>query len=155
MKRCAVLLPTDGKRVLLGLKKRGFGQGKIVELGGKIEPGESPDDTARRELHEESNLQALDTHAAGEVIFEFSARPDLNLHVFVFVTHRWEGVPCESDEIAPEWFETAALPYARMWADAPHWLPQVLRGEQVKYRFVFADDGETIAQITLLEEHAH
>lgn len=147
MKRCAVCLPVTATQVLLGLKKRGFGQGKIVELGGKMESGEMPDETARRELREECGLQALDTQAAGEVVFEFSARPEWNLHVFVFLTRRWHGDLHESDEVAPRWYDTAALPYPQMWADAPLWLPQVLRGEHVRWRFVFGEDGESITRI--------
>lgn len=147
MKRCAVCLPIAGTQVLLGLKKRGFGQGKIVELGGKMETGEAPDETARRELHEECGLQALDTQAAGEVVFEFSAKPEWNLHVFIFLTRRWQGSLRQSDEVTPRWYDISALPYPRMWADAPHWLPQVLDGEQVRRRFIFGEDGESITHI--------
>ncbi len=43
MKLVTLCLPIDEQKrqVLLGLKKRGFGQGKLVGLGGKVEPGEA------------------------------------------------------------------------------------------------------------------
>ena len=40
----------DGREVLLGRKKRGFGHGKVVGLGGHVELGESAAEAARREL---------------------------------------------------------------------------------------------------------
>eukprot|EP00051_Salpingoeca_urceolata_P006046 m.80347 g.80347 ORF g.80347 m.80347 type:complete len:91 (+) comp14659_c1_seq3:1046-1318(+) len=39
-------------RVLLGLKKRGFGQGKLNGFGGKVEAGETVAEAAARELEE-------------------------------------------------------------------------------------------------------
>ena len=47
-----MLLKKDGK-LLLGLKKRGFGLGKINGIGGKVEEGESVEAAAVRETFEE------------------------------------------------------------------------------------------------------
>lgn len=49
---------TDGApwRILLGLKKRGFGAGKWNGFGGKVEKGETIEAAALRELEEESGL---------------------------------------------------------------------------------------------------
>lgn len=136
--------------MLLGFKKQGFGQGKIVEMGGKLEKGETPEEAARRELGEECGLFPASVTPAGEVMFQFSARPDWDMHVSIFTTREWRGQEAETDEIRPEWFAVGELPYPRMWADAPHWLPQVLRGESVALHFLFAQDGETIAEIRAL-----
>ena len=35
------LLEDNDKQILLGLKKRGFGEGKWNGFGGKVQPGES------------------------------------------------------------------------------------------------------------------
>ena len=41
VKLLTLVIPVDdGKRVLLGLKKRGFGEGYYNGFGGKVEPGE-------------------------------------------------------------------------------------------------------------------
>ncbi|MDP4971978.1 MAG: NUDIX domain-containing protein, partial [Pontimonas sp.] len=45
-----------GDEVLLGEKLTGLGIGKIVGPGGKQEPGESPVETALREVREEVGL---------------------------------------------------------------------------------------------------
>jgi len=48
--------PEGTWRMLLGMKKRGFGAGKWNGFGGKVEPGETVEDGAMRELHEEAGL---------------------------------------------------------------------------------------------------
>ena len=152
MKRCAVLIPIRHGEVLLGFKKTGFGAGKIIEMGGKIEPGETPEDAARRELHEEAGLHARSIEPRGEVILQFRGRPEWDMHVHVFTTHDWTGEPGESDEVTPQWHRQDALPYSEMWSDAPHWLPDVLEGRRVALRFVLAEDGETLSSVEPLQE---
>ncbi len=53
--------------VLLILKKRGLGNGKINAPGGKIEPGESPVQAAIRETQEEVGLTPHDPRYSGEL----------------------------------------------------------------------------------------
>ena len=51
-----LVLLREENRVLLGMKKRGFGVGKWNGFGGKLEPGETVVEAAARELEEESGL---------------------------------------------------------------------------------------------------
>jgi 8-oxo-dGTP diphosphatase len=136
-----------GAEVLLGLKKTGFGAGRIVGLGGHVEPGETAAEAAVREVAEESGLRVnlADLRSAGTVTFRFPARPKWDQVVGVFVADRFQGRPEESDEIAPQWFAVENLPLTRMWDDARLWLPQVLAGEQVGLEVTFAADCETVA----------
>jgi 8-oxo-dGTP diphosphatase len=138
----------DGTRdVLLGHKKTGLGQGKIVGLGGHVEPGESAAEAAAREVKEEADLCV----AAGALLqgahitFRFPARPSWDMDVAVFTANCWSGAAAETDEIRPEWFAVSGLPYDRMWQDARHWLPRVLDGERLRAFFTYADDCETLA----------
>jgi 8-oxo-dGTP diphosphatase len=133
--------------VLLGHKKTGLGTGKVVGLGGHVEPGESAAEAAVREVKEESGLcvpQAALTEAA-HVTFLFPAQPSWDMDVVVFTGAGWSGQPEESDEIRPQWFPVAALPFGRMWDDAPRWLPRVLAGEHIRATFSYAADNETVA----------
>jgi 8-oxo-dGTP diphosphatase len=134
--------------VLLGRKKRGFGQGKYNGFGGKIEPGESARAAATREVAEEAGLRVAPTDLipAGQITFFFPAEPRFDHDVTLFVTHRWDGEPQETEEMAPEWFPATALPFAMMWQDDRVWLPRVLAGEALEAEFTFAADNETVAR---------
>ena len=55
-----------GREVLLGRKKRGFGRGKIVGLGGHLEAGETPAEAAARELFVHANTVRYRMHRIEE-----------------------------------------------------------------------------------------
>jgi 8-oxo-dGTP diphosphatase len=129
----------DGK-VLLIEKKRGIGAGKVNGPGGKIDPGESPEQCAVRETMEELEVRALDPRKRGELCFAMSDMPDIHCHVFVSESH--SGTATETEEAVPLWTPLNAIPYHRMWADDIYWLPQMLKGHSFRGRFVF--EGEKI-----------
>lgn len=135
--------------VLLGLKRTGFGTGKIVGLGGHVEAGESDAEAVCREVWEEAGIvvRQEDLAPAGVVEFVFPARPEWNMYCRLYTTRRWQGEPTESLEIIPQWFDAASLPLHRMWQDAAHWLPPALAGETHDVVVVLNDDNETVASI--------
>ncbi|HET7140274.1 MAG TPA: 8-oxo-dGTP diphosphatase [Arthrobacter sp.] len=136
-------------QVLLGLKKTGFGRGKVVGLGGHVEPGETDEEAACREVHEEAGIvvRQEDLRDAGMVTFDFPARPEWNMSTRLFVAARWSGEPAESAEILPEWFDVGNLPVDRMWQDAAHWLPMALDGSVLRLTVVLNDDNETVREV--------
>ena len=133
---------SDGRpEVLVGLKKTGFGAGLVNCPGGKLEPGESPEEAVVREFMEETGmtLAAGDLTPAAELVFRFPDVPeweDLRLHYFTAA--RFAGEPQESEEFAAEWLAEAELPYERMWDDSRLWLPPVLAGEHVVMDVTYA-----------------
>ena len=54
----------EGEKVLLGMKKRGFGEGKWNGFGGKVEAGETIIEAAAREVKEECGY-IVQTHDLG------------------------------------------------------------------------------------------
>ncbi|HEX7202469.1 MAG TPA: 8-oxo-dGTP diphosphatase [Arthrobacter sp.] len=137
----------SGPEVLLGLKRTGFGTGKIVGIGGHVEPGESDGEAAVREVMEETgvSVRVEDLTDAGAVNFVFPAKPEWNMSTRLFTARTWQGEPADSDEVLPEWFRTDTLPVERMWQDADHWLPVVLEGGKVNVVVTLNDDNETVA----------
>ena len=144
---CYLLRERDGvTEVLLGRKKEGLGEGRIVAPGGKLEPGESPADASVREIFEEVGLvvAAADLEPRGLMTYHFPHRERWSQRSHVFVARAWHGEPAASDELDPEWFALDAVPYDAMWDDAKHWLPGVLAGATVERSFVFGADLATV-----------
>jgi 8-oxo-dGTP diphosphatase len=143
-------LRRDGQ-VLLGQKKRGFGTGYFVGIGGRLEPGETVEQAALREIEEEVGVRAVrqDLISMGSVIFLFPAKPEWDLHVALFQLHRWQGEIQESEEMNPAWFDPGLLPYDRMWQDARFWLPHILHGIHLQARVVYREDNQTVGDVWL------
>jgi 8-oxo-dGTP diphosphatase len=154
MRQVSLCLPLRWQlkcEVLLGYKKRGFGRGKVVSLGGEIVAGETARQAAARELAEECGLRVepATLRDGGQIDYDFPARPAWNLRAQIFLAYAWQGEVCESEEVRPCWFALDAIPYTEMWADAVHWLALALAGRSVTARFVFAEDNETLRDYKL------
>jgi 8-oxo-dGTP diphosphatase len=147
-----LLFPLDLEhgRVLLGAKKTGFGQGKLVGIGGGIERDETPSQAAVRELLEETGLTVRpeNLRSAGILEFLFSARSDWNMRVHLFTTKHWTGEPRESLELRPEWHIVDDLPWTRMWDDGPRWLPDVLHGAVIDAVCEYGADNQTVIRFS-------
>ncbi|EDO37977.1 predicted protein [Nematostella vectensis] len=135
-KLLTLVLVHDSVRVLLGMKKRGFGVGRWNGFGGKVECGETIEQAARRELLEESGLTATRLEEAGILMFEFKGDPVI-LEVHVFRSEEFTGEPTETEEMRPHWFENSAIPFDEMWPDDILWFPHFLKKEKFEGYFLF------------------
>jgi 8-oxo-dGTP diphosphatase len=150
MKEATLCIPMDvsKQRILLGMKKIGFGKDKYNGFGGKIEAKETILEATIRELDEECGLIAspVNLFLLGKSVFLFPFKPEWDQIVYPSIVTDWEGTPKESNEMKPEWFSLRNhLPSDRMWEDDQYWLPYVLRGMYVTGCFIFAEnDGTTI-----------
>jgi 8-oxo-dGTP pyrophosphatase MutT (NUDIX family) len=148
---CFLVQGNPPERVLLGLKKAGFGAGKYGGFGGKVEANETVTMAAVRELEEEVGIKILerDLQRMGHLTFLFPANPAWSQVVHVFLVTTWDGNPAESPEMKPAWFTVDDIPFDRMWQDGPHWLPHILGGKRIRARFTFKEDNETIAEMEI------
>ena len=129
-----VFLFQDG-RVLLGLKKRGFGVGKWNGFGGKLLPGEDFLTCAKRECLEECCVTALDLVDVGTLIFH---QPNGDVIVnHAFYTDVFEGQPAETEEMRPAWFTREELPLDHMWPDDQYWMPYLWSRAPFEAEFFF------------------
>lgn len=139
-------------KILLAMKKRGFGTGKWNGLGGKVEEGETIEQAAIRESREEAGITINKMEKLGILDFEFKGDPVI-LEVHIFKINNFEGEPEETEEMKPQWFHTDDIPLRDMWPDDEHWLPLFLDGKKFKGKFLFeGDDNETTIIEHLLEE---
>lgn len=134
----------DG-RVLLGMKKRGFGAGRWNGFGGKIEDGETIEEAAKREMLEECGVAIDAMEPCGIHEFEFAAKRGEILEVHVFRVDGFSGEPQETEEMRPQWFAFADIPYDMMWPDDRYWLPLFLEGKKFRTKFLFGS-GDTVLE---------
>jgi len=123
-------------RVLLGMKKRGFGAGRWNGFGGKLHEGETIEEAAKREVLEETGLTVEELYKRGVVDFEFENDPTI-LEVHIFRIEKYAGEPAETEEMRPQWFTVDEIPFKEMWSDDPYWFPLFLKGKKFRARFKF------------------
>ncbi|NWX64128.1 8ODP triphosphatase, partial [Promerops cafer] len=144
-----LVLVMQPSRVLLGMKKRGFGAGLWNGFGGKVQPGESIEEAARRELLEESGLTVDTLQKMGQITFEFVGNTEL-MDVHIFRADDFHGEPTESEEMRPRWFELDEVPFHCMWPDDSYWFPLVLQRKLFRGYFKFQGQ-DTILEHSLKE----
>ena len=148
-KQLTLCIVQKGDKILLGMKKRGFGIGRWNGFGGKVQSGESVDAAARREIKEEAGIIVGKIHEVGVIDFDFIENPGvLETHVFKVVD--FTGEPAEGEEMRPRWFNIDEIPYDEMWPDDRHWLPLLLSDKKFRGRFLFGPDDTIVEQV--LEE---
>nr|XP_060642859.1 oxidized purine nucleoside triphosphate hydrolase [Anolis sagrei ordinatus] len=144
-----LVLVLQPQRVLLGMKKRGFGAWRWNGFGGKVQPGETIEQAARRELQEECGLTVDSLEKTGKITFEFVGNMEL-MEVHIFRADSFQGDPTESEEMCPQWFELDHVPFESMWPDDIYWFPLLLRKK--RFHGYFKLQGQdTILDYTLKE----
>lgn len=113
-------------KILLGMKKRGFGAGRWNSFGGKVSKGETIEEAAKREIYEEAGIEINDLERYGIIEFEFQGNPEI-LEVHIFKAENFYGEPIESEEMKPQWFHVNEIPQEKMWPDDKYWLPLFLK----------------------------
>ena len=130
-------------KILLGMKKIGFGKGRWNGFGGKVESGETIENAAKRELFEEVGIKANQIEKVGILQFEPLGVPDI-LEVHIFKTTNFSGEPKESDEMLPSWFFIDQIPFKEMWPDDIHWFPLFLKGKKFIGNFKFGEGDKVL-----------
>jgi 8-oxo-dGTP diphosphatase len=151
MKTCSLLFLLKDDRILLAMKKRGFGSDRWNGVGGKVEPNETLEQATIRECQEEIGVTPKNLAKVAEHDFVF---PDgmTDMYVHAFISREWEGEPVETEEMRPQWFKQSEVPYKEMWQDDEYWLPLILEGKKLRTRFTFDHNEKMTGQdITVVE----
>ena len=102
--RCYLI--KNNKVVVIKYKKGNKEVGYYDIPGGKIEKEEVPEQTAIREMKEETGLDVTKLKYKGNMIIEY---PDRIFNFGVFVATEAEGKPQEYEENSSEWIEIQEL----------------------------------------------
>jgi 8-oxo-dGTP diphosphatase len=109
----AALVDADG-RVLMAQRPEGKALAGLWEFpGGKVEPGERPEETLIRELAEELGITVKEPCLA-PLTFASHAYPDFHLLMPLYICRRWEGLPQSREAQALRWVRPGGLRDLRM-----------------------------------------
>lgn len=103
-----VLVDSDG-RILVTQRPEGKSMAGLWEFpGGKVEPGETPEEALIRELQEELGI---DTWASCLAPLTFASHSYENFHLLMptFVCRKWDGIPVSREGQAMRWVRAKQL----------------------------------------------
>lgn len=113
------LIDRDG-RVLLAQRPEGKSMAGLWEFpGGKVEPGETPENCLIRELREELSIETWNSCLA-PLTFASHSYEDFHLLMPLFACRKWEGIPKPVENQVLKWVSPAKLrEYPMPAADIP------------------------------------
>jgi 8-oxo-dGTP diphosphatase len=116
----ACALVDEDRRVLIAQRPEGKALAGLWEFpGGKLDPGERPEEALIRELKEELGIDVKEACLA-PLTFASHAYPDFHLLMPLYICRRWEGVVASREGQALKWVRPAKLrDYPMPPADEP------------------------------------
>ena len=131
-------IKNNGKTLMMHRIKRREDNhaGKWNGLGGKIDPGETPEECVIREVKEESGLSIRNPRLKGFLTFpSFDGFDDW--YVFVFTTHKFKGKLTASAEGELAWIADADLLDLPQWEGDRIFLPWLDKESLFSAKFVY------------------
>lgn len=119
---------------------------KWIGIGGKFEPGESPEDCLVRECREETGLALTDYRFRGIVTFFSDEWGTEYMHLFTASGFTGTQHPCDEGELA--WIKKARLRELTLWEGDRIFL-QLLEENAPFFSLKLRYQGETLAEAVL------
>ena len=133
-------LKQDGHTLMVYRNKKpnDMHAGKWNGLGGKFEPGESPEECVIREVQEESGLQIRNPRIHGLLMFPSFKGEDW--YVFVFTAREFEGELIDSPEGKLEWIPDEKLTSLNLWESDQIFFPWLEIEQFFSAKFIYKGD---------------
>jgi 8-oxo-dGTP diphosphatase len=112
--------------------------GKWNGLGGKMHPGETPEECIIREVREESGFEIRDPHLNGFLTFPSFDESD-DWYVFVFTVNRFKGKLLTSSEGELQWVDDKDLLKLDLWEGDQIFLPWLAQKKFFSAKFNYRD----------------
>ena len=119
-------------------KEDDYHAGKWNGLGGKFEPGESPEQCAAREIFEESGLIAKNLILKGFITFPMFDGVD-DWYVFLFITDEFSGGLINSSEGNLKWIPRLELTEIGLWGGDKIFIPWLFEEKFFSAKFNYVD----------------
>ena len=116
----------NGKYLMLlrNKKQKDVNKGKWIGVGGRIEPGESPEECVCREVLEETGLTITAYRMRG--ILTFSSEGWEDEYIFVFTSDEYSGNLKECDEGELRWIDKEEIMKLNLWEGDRIFLKNIL-----------------------------
>jgi 8-oxo-dGTP diphosphatase len=113
-------------------------EGKWNGLGGKFEPGETPEECVIREVLEESGLSIRSPKLCG--LLMFPAFKGNDWYVFVFTANEFTGELIESPEGRLAWIPDDRVASLPLWESDHIFMPWIREGKFFSAKFEYKGD---------------
>lgn len=141
--------------LLMIRKKRGQGAGKWNVPGGKLAPGEIPEQAAIRETEEETGIRPITIERAGKLEFYFPVSDAWDNVCTVFVSDHFIGnLADENEECSAHWVRVSEIPYDQMWDADRRWIPLLLE-KRPFHRVYSFNAGDLVTSEEIRDPHAN
>ena len=110
--------------------------GKWNGLGGKLEPGETPEECVIREMREESGLAVRNPSLRGVLTFPGFSK-DEDWYVFVFVVTEFSGDLIDSSEGDLQWIDDSEILKLNLWEGDQLFLKWMDNGKFFSGKFTY------------------
>ncbi len=139
----------DGHTLMIHRNKKpnDIHKGKWDGLGGKFEPGETPEECVIREIREESGLEIREPKLNGLLLFPNFFGNDW--YVFVFTATEFNGQLTDSSEGTLEWIPDQDLPKLNLWEGDAIFFEWIRKGNFFSAKFNYAGEKLLDYQVTL------
>lgn len=142
-----------GKTLMLERVKKAndIHQGKWNGLGGKLEPGEMPEECVTREVLEESGLSIRSPRLRGLLTFpEFKDGEDW--YVYLYTADDFDGELIESPEGNLAWIDDADVLNLPLWEGDSYFIPWLRDLRFFSARFSYRD-GKLLSHKVIFHEN--
>ena len=132
-------------------KENDIHMGKWNGLGGKLEPGETPEECAMREIREETGLTVTNPILKGILTFPDYANNE-DWYAFVYIAHEMEEELIDSPKGTLKWIDDEKLLSLNLWEGDRIFLPWLEQSKFFSGKFVYKD-GQLMSNQVLFYDH--
>ena len=138
----------DGKYLMLHRvkKKNDVNHDKWIGVGGRIEPGETPEACILRETREETGLTLLNVRYRGVVDFFSDEYPSEEMHLFTATEFEGEMITCDEGDL--EWIKKSDLLALPLWEGDKIFL-KLLDSDEPFFRLTLQYSGDRLIRAEL------
>ena len=124
-------------------KENDLNEGKWIGVGGHIEKGETKEDTLKREIKEETNLDIQSFTYHGEIIFKNDDYEEV-MYLYTSDDFLGEMKPCDEGEL--HWVKKTDIMYLNLWEGDKVFLPLLIEGKKdIKLTLIYS--GKKLVKI--------